>query len=419
MSTTAVKCIVVQEQGAECHCFALHIWLVLILCVSTKKPSYSASKFHLQSVLISRNVQRLVSPLSYPASIIWEGGLSKMLSCMSCPGPLRTTAGEVRNRNLNAAANTWHSCSWCWTEACKRWHRTTQHERRDAAVTRHARTVIPDRIRESELAEKSTPRLIRKAVLLFRAREKVPKERKKNLARESEDPPAARSPWQRCPVPGRRTRPRPRQLLGDGRADPEMRDWGGDAVRYCVLRGVAVVPALRGERPRVGHPHRKPAAGIVVPTQASGARPDTDRQPCVPAVSRARTSCVVNVSTLLGALHHPERWKRKKEKRDYSTMIARPVWFYRRIGRYICFICAMRQSERARFHRRNTERLVVVAIATAKMSALRPNESWHIVVKVFLLSLYEGNETDPTDLLAEKLATRVIRHRFINPHTLP
>jgi hypothetical protein len=59
---------------------------------------------------------------------------------------------------------------------------------------------------------------------------------------------------------------------------------------------------------------RKPAAGIVVPTQASGARgqTQTDSPACRLSVVRARTmtdgtSCVVNVSTLLGALHHPER----------------------------------------------------------------------------------------------------------------
>lgn len=108
--------------------------------------------------------------------------------------------------------------------------------------------------------------------------------------------------------------PRPRQLLGDGRADPEMRDWGGDAVRYCVLRGVAVVPCRLYVASGRASGTRKPAAGIVVPKQASGARgqTQTDSPACRLSVVRARTmtdgtSCVVNVSTLLGALHHPER----------------------------------------------------------------------------------------------------------------
>lgn len=88
----------------------------------------------------------------------------------------------------------------------------------------------------------------------------------------------------------------------------------------CVtafLRGVAVVPcragftwraaARRAPAPQAGRGYRGPKA-----SERRQAQTQTDSPACRLSVVRARTmtdgtSCVVNVSTLLGALHHPER----------------------------------------------------------------------------------------------------------------
>lgn len=171
-----------------------------------------------------------------------------------------------------------------------------------------------------------------------RERESCPRKEKKILRANPRTPGSAISvtAMSRPRPPNTSPGPRPRQLLGDGRADPEMRDWGGDAVRYCVFawcRRRALPCRLyvasgrasgtrTASRPRVSWSQSKRAAPGT----------DTDRQPCVPAVSRARADDDRRNELrrerfyFAWRLAPPRKMKKKEKKgRDYSTVIARPV----------------------------------------------------------------------------------------------
>jgi hypothetical protein len=253
---------------------------------------------------------------------------------MSCPGPLRKTAGEVRN--LNAAANSWHSCCPAAGVGQKLGKGDTGRHSTNGEMLRLPATPplsSPTASGKANWQKNRRRGSSGKQFSSFARERKCPRKEKKILRANPRTPGSAISvtAMSRPRPPNTSPGPRPRQLLGDGRADPEMRDWGGDAVRYCVLRGVAVVPALRGERPRVGHPQA--GRGYRGPNASERSqRPDTDRQPCVPAVSRARADDDRRNELrrerfyFAWRLAPPRKMKKKEKKgRDYSTVIARPV----------------------------------------------------------------------------------------------
>jgi hypothetical protein len=262
-----------------------------------------------------------------------------MLSCMSCPGPLRKTAGEVRN--LNAAANSWHSCCPAAGVGQKLGKGDTGRHSTNGEMLRLPATPplsSPTASGKANWQKNRRRGSSGKQFSSFARERKCPRKEKKILRANPRTPGSAISvtAMSRPRPPNTSPGPRPRQLLGDGRADPEMRDWGGDAVRYCVFawcRRRALPCRLyvasgrasgtrTASRPRVSWSQSKRAAPGT----------DTDRQPCVPAVSRARADDDRRNELrrerfyFAWRLAPPRKMKKKEKKgRDYSTVIARPV----------------------------------------------------------------------------------------------
>jgi hypothetical protein len=108
---------------------------------------------------------------------------------MSCPGPLRKTAGEVRN--LNAAANSWHSCCPAAGVGQKLGKGDTGRHSTNGEMLRLPATPplsSPTASGKANWQKNRRRGSSGKQFSSFARERKCPRKEKKNLARESEDP---------------------------------------------------------------------------------------------------------------------------------------------------------------------------------------------------------------------------------------